>query len=62
MRFDVSYEEAKQLHQQKGKSVFKGLATGEKSFGEVLIKFHVVTDFHEQISSVFNPCKETCAS
>ena len=57
LHFNVSYEEAKQLHQHKGTSSFKGLATGAKSFGEFRIKFHVVTDSHEQMTLALSECK-----
>ena len=62
MHFDVSYKEAKRLHQHKGAGVFKGLATGTNSFGEVRMQFHVVTDSHDQMSSTLSAYKETCTS
>ena len=62
MLFYFFYKEAKRLHQHKGSSVFKGLATGTNSFGEVRRQIHVVNDSHEQMSSVLSACKETFTS
>ena len=60
--FDVSYKEAKRLHQYKGTSIFKGLAKGTNFFDEVRLQFYIVTDLHNQMESAISVYKDLCAS
>ena len=54
LHFDISHNEAKILHQQKGTIVFKGLAAGTNTFGAVRLQFNIVTDSNDQMRSAFS--------
>ena len=56
---DVSYKEANNLYQYKGKSIFNGLVTATNEHGEVRIQHHVVSDSKEQHKPALDAFKQT---
>ncbi|KAL7538489.1 LOW QUALITY PROTEIN: hypothetical protein ACHAXR_008584 [Thalassiosira sp. AJA248-18] len=49
LHWDVSYKEAKNLCQFRGRPIYHGLVTALNEFGEVRIQLHVFTDGHDQM-------------
>eukprot|EP00956_Cyclotella_meneghiniana_P022745 scaffold43394_cov22-Cyclotella_meneghiniana.AAC.1 len=59
MSYDVSFKEAKNLCQHKGKAMFHGLGTGTNEIGEVRVQHHVVSESHDQLRGPLEAFKQT---
>ena len=57
---DTSCKESKRLTHYNCMSVFKGLFTSTNELGEVRMKFHVVTNAHDQMVPTIEVHKKTC--
>ena len=55
LHWDASYKEAKHLSQYHGHNIFKALITGTNERGEIRVRFHVVTDGHDQLKRPHAP-------